>query len=109
MVFRYRVEFSSFSSLIGASVEFSSLCRNELERHSLDLFSNELMNLATRSDGMVFREHGTVTLEERRSLCDWVLNQPISGCLTLGYLVPIEESVVVGDFRGDRFECSIQT
>ena len=104
MVFRYRVEFAEFHESIADTTEFARRCAAKLGQYGIDLFSNEMMNWIKRSDGMVFRDGGTVTEEERQTIIDWITQQPLHATLTAGYLENFGNSSVVGDFEGDSFQ-----
>lgn len=85
------------------TTEFARLCAAKLDQLGIDLFSSELMNWKMRSDGMVFRESGTITEEERQSVIDWITQQPLNATLIAGYLENFDSSSVVGDFEGEFF------
>ena len=104
MVFRYRIEFDGFGGSIDTSHAFTNRCRDELDRREIDLFSNHLMHFQSSAAGMVFREGATVTEDERQSIRDWIVQQPVRGKITIGYLEPFEDSSVVGGFDGDSYQ-----
>ena len=66
--------------------------------------SNGLMNWIDHSEGLVFRESGTITRQERDIIIEWITGQRFSGSLVVGEVEDHDHSTVVGTIDGEHYE-----